>query len=80
MNEGTWSSGPGAFYSPHTHPYHKTLTCLEGQIEMIIHGKSEKRVLLMKGDVLGIEPGTSHSAQVGPEGVTCHEAHSNPGR
>ena len=66
-----WSNGPNATYGWHDHGYHKTLVCLEGTI--VFHTDAGD-VSLAAGDVLELEPGTSHAATVGPSGVRCAEA------
>ncbi len=71
LSPSTWSNGPGDKYSAHSHSYHKVLYCLQGSIVFNVEGES---VNLHPGDRLEIAPGTSHSADVGPEGVSCMEA------
>jgi quercetin dioxygenase-like cupin family protein len=71
LSPSSWSNGPGDKYSAHSHGYHKVLYCLEGSIVFKVEGEA---VNLRPGDRLEIPPGTSHSADVGPEGVTCMEA------
>jgi quercetin dioxygenase-like cupin family protein len=71
LSPSTWSNGPGDKYSAHSHGYHKVLYCLRGSIVFNVEGAS---VNLQPGDRLEIPPGTSHSADVGPEGVSCMEA------
>jgi quercetin dioxygenase-like cupin family protein len=66
-----WSNGPGDRYAAHDHSYHKVLYCASGAIRFVIGGTN---VDLSPGDRLDIPPGTSHSAVVGPRGVTCVEA------
>jgi quercetin dioxygenase-like cupin family protein len=66
-----WSNGPGDTYGRHDHTYHKVLYCSEGSITFHLR---DGDVELGPGDRLDIEPGTEHSATVGPEGVTCVEA------
>jgi quercetin dioxygenase-like cupin family protein len=68
----TWSNGPGDRYATHAHPYRKTLCCLSGSI--VFH-TPDGDVELRAGDRLVLEPGTPHSATVGPDGVRCAEAH-----
>lgn len=66
-----WSNGPGDSYGWHSHDFHKVLFCLKGSI--VFHtedGDSE----MTAGDRLDLEPGTSHSATVGPAGCSCVEA------
>lgn len=65
-----WSNGPDEYYAPHEHDYHKVLYCLAGSIVFHVGGED---LLLSAGDRLDIEPGTEHSASVGPQGVRCGE-------
>lgn len=65
-----WSNGPDEQYAPHSHGYHKVLYCVTGTI--VFHVDDEDH-LLSSGDRLDIEPGTEHSATVGPAGVQCGE-------
>ena len=67
----TWSNQPGFVYGEHDHPYHKVLFCVEGSITF--HTPNGD-VELGPGDRLELPPATSHSATVGPGGVTCMEA------
>jgi len=73
LSPGWWSNGPGDRYAPHSHGYHKVLYCASGGITFRIEPAGEA-FELSPGDRLDIPPGTSHSALVGPEGVTCVEA------
>jgi mannose-6-phosphate isomerase-like protein (cupin superfamily) len=66
-----WSNGPGDRYAAHDHSYHKVLYCASGSIRFVVGGAN---VDLAPGDRLDLPPGTSHSAVVGPRGVTCVEA------
>jgi mannose-6-phosphate isomerase-like protein (cupin superfamily) len=66
-----WGNGPGDAYAVHTHPYHKVLYCLDGSITFHL---AEGAVTLEAGDRLDLEPGTEHSATVGPDGCSCLEA------
>jgi quercetin dioxygenase-like cupin family protein len=68
-----WSNGPGYRYSAHQHPYDKVLYCARGSIRFDLPASKES-FELHPGDRLDIPPGTSHSAVVGREGVTCVEA------
>lgn len=66
----TWSNAPGDVYAEHVHAYRKTITCVRGSIRFkMTDGATE----LGPGDRLVIEPGTRHSAVVGPEGCACRE-------
>jgi quercetin dioxygenase-like cupin family protein len=73
LSPGWWSNGPGDTYAPHSHRYHKVLYCLHGGIAFRIE-PSGPEYELAPGDRLDIPPGTSHSAVVGPKGVTCVES------
>ena len=66
-----WGNAPGDRYGNHEHGYHKVLYCLSGSI--VFH-TAEGDVELHPGDRLDVEPGTDHSATVGPGGVECVEA------
>ena len=68
-----WSNAPGDVYASHDHAYHKVLYCLQGSIVFRIDDTGDE-IELRPGDRLDIEPGTAHSAIVGPAGVTCIEA------
>lgn len=73
LSPSWWSNGPGDTYAPHSHGYHKVLYCLLGGITFRIE-PSGPDIELAPGDRLDIPPGTSHSAVVGPRGVTCAES------
>lgn len=66
-----WSNGPGDTYAEHEHLYRKVLVCVRGSIEFRLGGGETIR--LAAGDRLVLEPGTRHSAVVGPDGCTCVE-------
>jgi uncharacterized protein YjlB len=73
LSPSWWSSSASDRYSPHSHSYHKVLFCLADGITFRI--EPDGPILAMRpGDRLDIPPGTSHSAVVGGEGVTCAEA------
>lgn len=67
----TWSNQAGYAYAEHSHPYHKVLYCIAGEITF--HTNSGD-VEMQPGDRLDLPAGTPHSATVGPQGVTCMEA------
>jgi quercetin dioxygenase-like cupin family protein len=48
------------------------LYCVDGSITFVLD-KSGERLDLKPGDRMVLAPGTVHSAEVGPEGVTCIE-------
>jgi quercetin dioxygenase-like cupin family protein len=68
-----WSNGPGDRYGAHSHRYHKVLYCARGSIRFDLPDSGES-FDLRPGDRLDVPPGTTHSALVGPVGVTCVEA------
>ena len=69
-----WSNGPGDRYSPHAHDYDKVLVCASGSIRFGLPDRGIA-VDLEPGDRLDLPAGTRHDAVVGPDGVTCLEAH-----
>jgi len=68
-----WSNAPYDVYPSHCHRYHKVVYCLRGTIRFVLTAENES-LELRAGDRLDLEPGTEHSAFVGPEGVVCLEA------
>lgn len=74
LRPGSWANGPGDRYAAHTHGFDKVLVCAAGSIVFGLPGRGEK-VALRAGDRLDLPAGTSHDAIVGPDGVTCLEAH-----
>jgi mannose-6-phosphate isomerase-like protein (cupin superfamily) len=66
-----WGNGAGDRYGRHDHGYHKVLFCLRGSIVFHTDGGD---VELRAGDRLDLDPGTAHSATVGPDGCECVEA------
>lgn len=73
LSPSWWSNGPGDRYQPHSHSYHKVLFCARGSIQFVVEPSGEA-FDLTPGDRLDIPPGITHSAIVGPDGVTCVEA------
>lgn len=71
----SWSSPPGTVFGRHTHPYHKTLTCLSGSITFTVYEERPRVVKLEIGGRLELPAGTEHSAVAGPAGVSCTEVH-----
>jgi len=69
-----WSNAPDDEYASHTHGYHKIIYVLEGTIRFDLPTRHET-LNLKTGDRLDLPSGIRHSAVVGPEGVTCLEAH-----
>ena len=79
LDPGAWSNGPGDRYAAHVHGYDKVLVCAAGSIRFGLPdtgGTVELRV----GDRLDLPAGTTHDAAVGPDGVTCLEAHLPAGQ
>ncbi len=74
LDPGSWGNGPGDDYGVHAHGYDKVLVCAAGSIVFGLPGRGE-RVTLAVGDRLDLPSGTQHDAVVGPDGVTCLEAH-----
>ncbi len=68
-----WSNGPGDRYPVHRHPYDKVLAVERGSIVFGVAGGEP--IYLGPGDRLELPAETDHDAIVGPEGVTCLEAH-----
>jgi quercetin dioxygenase-like cupin family protein len=66
-----WANGPGDTYAEHSHTYRKVLVCVSGSIDF--HLADGKVVRLAAGDRMVLEPGTRHSATVGPDGCACVE-------
>ncbi len=73
LSPSWWTNGPHERYLPHSHGYHKVLYCASGSITFRIEPDGPD-IEMHSGDRLDIPPATSHSAVVGPEGVTCVEA------
>lgn len=74
MNAGSWSNGPHDRYAAHDHGYDKVLVCAAGSIRFGLPDLG-RMVDLAPGDRLDLPAGTRHDAIVGPDGVTCLEAH-----
>ena len=74
LSPSPWSDGPHAVYSSHTHAFDKVIYVLRGSITF---GLPElgKQLTLKAGDRLDLPANTVHNALVGPQGVTCLEAH-----
>ncbi|HET8784227.1 MAG TPA: hypothetical protein VFM38_01225 [Candidatus Limnocylindrales bacterium] len=72
LEPGTWSNGPGDRYASHDHGYDKVIVVAAGSIRF---GLADDAIDLSQGDRLELLAGTAHDAVVGPDGVTCLEAH-----
>ncbi|MFM8323151.1 MAG: cupin [Chloroflexota bacterium] len=71
-----WSNSPYDAYEAHTHGYDKVLYVVAGSITWIIgQGRHRQEFETFPGDRIDLPHGTVHAALVGPEGVTCLEAH-----
>jgi quercetin dioxygenase-like cupin family protein len=78
LDASAWGNGPGDRYAPHEHGYDKVLVVAHGSIRFGLPGRGET-VDLALGDRLDLPAGTVHDATVGPDGVTCLEAHAPAG-
>lgn len=72
LQPGAWSNGPADRYASHEHGYDKVIVVAAGTIRF---GLADGPVDLAPGDRLELPAGVAHDALVGPEGVTCLEAH-----
>ena len=79
LDPGAWGNGPLDRYSAHEHGFDKVLVCVAGSIRFGLPASGDA-VALEAGDRLDLPAGTSHDAVVGPDGVTCLEAHLPAGR
>lgn len=75
----TWANGPHDTYGAHEHRYDKILVVAAGSITFGLPVSGEQ-LALAEGDRLELPSGTVHDAVVGPDGVTCLEAHAPVGR
>jgi hypothetical protein len=73
-----WSNGPGDLYAAHRHEYDKVLVATDGSITFHLV-ELQRDVMLSEGERLDLPAGTTHAATVGPDGVTCLEAHLGAG-
>ncbi len=78
LDPGAWSNGPGDRYAAHRHEYDKVIVVAAGSIRFGLPERAAT-VDLAVGDRLELPAGTVHDAHVGPEGVTCLEAHRPAG-
>ncbi len=76
LRPGAWSNGPGDRYASHDHGYDKVIVVTAGSITF---GLDDGSIALAAGDRLELLSGTAHDALVGPDGVTCLEAHLQDG-
>ena len=73
-----WGNGPHDRYAAHEHGYDKVIVVAAGSIRFGLPG-SRGGQDLASGDRLELPAGTVHDAVVGPDGVSCLEAHLAPG-
>lgn len=78
LDPGAWSNGPGDRYSAHSHGYDKVLVVERGSIRFGLPAR-EETLEMAAGDRLELPAGAEHDATVGPDGVTCLEAHRTAG-
>lgn len=78
LDPGSWSNGPGDVYASHVHAYDKVLVVVRGSIDFGMPDLA-RAAALRTGDRLDLPAGTRHDARVGPDGVTCLEAHLHAG-
>ena len=69
-----WSNGPHDVYPAHMHSYTKIIYVVHGSITFGLPELGQQ-LTLNAGDRLDLPANTVHDAVVGPQGVTCLEAH-----
>jgi uncharacterized protein YjlB len=74
LDPSPWSNGPGDRYGAHDHGYDKVIAVEHGTIRFGLPSDG-RWIDLATGDRLELPAGTRHDAVVGPDGVTCLEAH-----
>ena len=74
LQASAWSNGPLDHYGEHRHAFDKVLVAAAGSITFHLP-ELGRDVLLETGDRLHLPADTLHGADVGPDGVTCLEAH-----
>ena len=74
LSPDQWSNGPNDVYSAHKHSYDKVIYVVSGSITFGLPEKGHE-ILLKAGDRIDLPADTVHNAVVGPQGVTCLEAH-----
>jgi quercetin dioxygenase-like cupin family protein len=74
----SWSNGPGDRYGVHHHAYDKVIVVEQGSIRFALPERGDA-IELEAGDRMELRAGTEHEAHVGPDGVTCLEAHRPAG-
>jgi uncharacterized protein YjlB len=81
LEPSSWSNGPGDRYAAHQHGYDKVLVAARGSItfHLVDPATDAQDLTLSTGERLDLPAGTAHAATVGPDGVTCLEAHLDAG-
>jgi uncharacterized protein YjlB len=81
LDPSRWANGPGDRYAAHQHGYDKVLVAARGSItfHLVDAAADAHDVTLSSGERLDLPAGTVHAATVGPDGVTCLEAHLDAG-
>ena len=74
LDAQAWSNGPLDIYAEHRHSYDKVLVAAAGSITFHL-SELGRDIALDAGDRLDLPANTLHGADVGPESVTCLEAH-----
>lgn len=75
LDPGAWSNGPGDHYGAHEHAYDKVIVVASGSIRFGLPAAGGSSFAMADGDRLELPAGTLHDAVVGPDGVSCLEAH-----
>jgi quercetin dioxygenase-like cupin family protein len=74
LHPSSWGNGPGDRYAEHDHDYDKVLVAAAGSIVFHLTDTGTD-VELREGQRLDLPARTRHAASVGPNGVSCLEAH-----
>lgn len=74
LHPSAWGNDALDRYAAHRHAFDKVLVAAAGSITFHLP-ELGRDVLLASGDRLHLPAGTLHAADVGPQGVTCLEAH-----
>jgi quercetin dioxygenase-like cupin family protein len=74
LGPSAWGNEPHDRYGAHDHGYDKVIVVAAGSIRFGLPGTGGGHDLVA-GDRLELPAGTTHDAVVGPDGVTCLEAH-----
>ena len=79
LASSAWGNGPHDRYTAHEHGYDKVIVVASGSIRFGLPGSTAGGQDLAAGDRLELPAGSVHDAVVGPDGVSCLEAHLVPG-